>query len=250
MKKWLFLAIVGVILAGCSNGNSDQVSNEPSTEETSNDENETKTQEENTQQSSQEDTVSEKDEEDEAKEDGQAASETEDKKKSDPNAGLKKYRPEVGMKNIFTDGTAEIFSETAVAENDQFIQVVRDLNGNRTVSVYEWTADELVLVYQDTESEDPFAPIVENFGSNEEEQIIGSNEEVWKLIEDSATVTTELGEFTNVKVVQKTTNEVEGAETIFTRYYAPEYGLVKEVFELTGEQGYSGEAVLAKSEKR
>jgi hypothetical protein len=71
----------------------------------------------------------------------------------------------------------------------------------------------------------------------------------WKVINQNESVQTPYQTFTNVYVIQKITNEVEGAETIYTNYIAPGIGLIKETFEVTGDQGYSAESMLQKIEE-
>jgi hypothetical protein len=56
------------------------------------------------------------------------------------------------------------------------------------------------------------------------------------------------GTYEKVYLLEKITDEVQGADTIYTRYYAPGIGLVKETLEVTGENGYTGQMELASVE--
>ncbi|MGM0843744.1 MAG: lipoprotein [Bacillota bacterium] len=239
MKKWVILILIAALLAGCSSVENENANEETTTGDTAEDTGEGLNNDEEKQPVSESNETAAEDVEEKESE------EPKEVENGDPDAGLKNYRPEVGKEYVFTDGTSEVFTETVIAENDQYIQVVRTLRGNQTLQIFDWTADEMILVYEDIEVEDPFQNVLDSFDSNISESIMGSGQVEWELVEDGVVLATEAGEFKDVTVVRKVTNEVEDAETIYTRYYAPGAGLVKEVFELTGEQGYKGEAILA-----
>ena len=193
-----------------------------------------------------EETNSEKESDAEVKEE-EEANPSNDEEVSEP-TGLELYKPAVGMKKMFTDGEEEILQELVIAESEEFIQFAYVIGGHAGTQVFKWTADEISLYYDEVISDydksvlDSFQP------SNKLETIFSLDAAIkanWEVIEENAVVEVPYGKFEQVYIVQKTTDEVEGAETIYTRYYAPGYGLIKETFEVTGEYGYKGETLLS-----
>jgi|SRR5690606_36160446 len=160
--------------------------------------------------------------------------------------GFLVYRPEVGAKKTFTDDGEVMFSEEVIAANDEYVQIAIDLGGNKTIQIYRWTEDEIALVLEEREGLDPLVNQLNSFTPMEEPDVLlSSNGNAdWKVLESGVDIQVPYGSFQEVYVLQKVTDEVEGADTIYTRYFAPSVGLVKDGFELTGEGGYKGEASL------
>ncbi|MEK3992198.1 hypothetical protein [Robertmurraya sp. FSL R5-0851] len=171
--------------------------------------------------------------------------ETQGAKTSEP-SGLAIFKPEVGMvKTFIVEGENQTYTEEYVHESEEYIQKVTKIGEAATVQVYKWTEKEISLVFEDRTPDDPYKNYISelnNPGSIENY----SEEETsdWELIETNKTIEVPSGEYTNVIVFKKVTNEVEDAETIYVNYFAPGIGLIKEEFELTGDQGYSAAAVL------
>jgi hypothetical protein len=166
---------------------------------------------------------------------------------ADPD-GLKKYRPKVGIKKVFVDqDNFESLTEEVVFENDDYVQSITTIGQSVSVIVYKWTDKEISIV-KTVQNPDPHKNYLDNLEADPDAEMMITKEDAsgakWKLISSNETVQTPYQTFTNVYVIQKTTNEVEGADTIYTHYLAPGVGLVKELFEVTGEQGYSAESVL------
>ncbi|MGG4491635.1 hypothetical protein [Metabacillus idriensis] len=157
------------------------------------------------------------------------------------------YRPETGAKKQFKEGGAVLLTENVTAANKEYVQIALTLGDSTTTQIFKWTDSEITLVYEDRELQDHSLSILDSFEPNMNEKLLGSGAD-WKLLEKSAVVETPYGKQKNVFVIQKISNEVVGEETIFTRYYAPNLGLVKENFELTGENGYKGESSLSSVE--
>jgi hypothetical protein len=166
---------------------------------------------------------------------------------ADPD-GLKKYRPKVGIKKVFVDqDNFESLTEEVVFENDDYVQSITTIGQSVSVIVYKWTDKEISIV-KTVQNPDPHKNYLDNLEADPDAEMMITKEDAsgakWKMISSNETVQTPYQIFTNVYVIQKTTNEVEGADTIYTHYLAPGVGLVKELFEVTGEQGYSAESVL------
>ncbi|WP_223701276.1 hypothetical protein [Sutcliffiella deserti] len=242
-----------VLLSGCTSSDQNNSENE-----------EAATEQSSPSESNQDEKVADKEDEQketESKADSKAEDETEKESEtesteestdSDETLGLKAYLPGVGVEKKFTDGVEILVTEKIVAANSEYVQFVTYIGGNASFQIYKWTANEIVLVYEEVSVEDPTLNILDSFIPIENPEVILStikeNLTTWTIVERDSIVEVAYGTFENVYVVQKTTDEVEGADTIYTRYYAPGYGLVKEIFEVTGEDGYSGETELASVE--
>ncbi|MEH7381375.1 hypothetical protein V7138_13010 [Bacillus sp. JJ1533] len=181
------------------------------------------------------------------------APEQEETTKEEPEevAGYTLYRPEVGTSRTFTNNGEEIFTQEIVAENDEYVQLTIAIGGTISTQVYKWTADEISLVFEEREPSNPSESILDSFTPNEEIDVFVQSEgnSDWELIDEAASLKVPYGEFKDVLVIQKVTDEVEGADTIYTRYFAPSVGMIKESFEVTGEQGYEDEANLETVQK-
>jgi hypothetical protein len=175
-----------------------------------------------------------------------------------PADSYKHYRPEVGVEKKFYENDLHVMTELVIAENEEYIQRVIYLGDAPTVQVLRWTDDEVSVVYEDSEIEDPTVNILDEFESlakthtnehsNVGDVLLGQSP-TWKLTESSASIEVPFGKFEKVFVISKTTKEVEDADTIYTYYLAPGLGLIKESYEVTGEQGFYAEAVLKEVEK-
>lgn len=165
---------------------------------------------------------------------------------SDP--GLKIYQPEWGAEKKFTDGEDIVLTEKVVAVNDDYVQLSIKLGGNQSIQIFKWTENEVALVYEEVSVEDSSTNLLDSFTQNTNPEILLSTSGAtadWEVLETGVKVDVEYGSFNDVYVLQKVTDEVENADTIYTRYYAPSYGLIKETFEVTGENGYSGQTELS-----
>ncbi|PAE44483.1 hypothetical protein [Bacillus sp. 7884-1] len=168
--------------------------------------------------------------------------------------GLKAYRPKTGIKKIFIDHeNVPSLTEEVVFENGDYVQSIITIGQSASVVIYKWTENEISIVETIKNPDDPYKNYLEGIKEETKQEVMISKADAleadWKLINQNETVQTPYQTFTNVYVIQKITNEVEGAETIYTNYIAPGIGLIKETFEVTGEQGYSAESLLQKIEE-
>jgi hypothetical protein len=126
------------------------------------------------------------------------------------------------------------------------------LGDNKTTQIYRWTRDEITLIFEENNMENPLKNILSEFVPIEQFDTLVNNDTskttTWKLLENNRKETVPAGEFNHVLVIQKMTNEVVNEETTYTRYYAPKQGLIKEEFKLSGENGYSAISSLEKIE--
>jgi hypothetical protein len=168
--------------------------------------------------------------------------------------GLKAYRPKTGIKKIFIDHeNVPSHTEEVVFENGAYVQSIITIGQSASVVIYKWTENEISIVETIKNPDDPDKNYLEGINEETKQEVmiskLDSLEANWKVISQDETVQTPYQTFTNVYVIQKITNEVEGADTIYTNYIAPGVGLIKETFEVTGEQGYSAESLLQKIEE-
>ncbi|MEH6993132.1 hypothetical protein V7075_10490 [Neobacillus drentensis] len=168
--------------------------------------------------------------------------------------GLKAYRPKIGLKKIFIDHeNVQSLTEDVVFENGDYVQSIITIGQSASVVIYKWTENEISIVETIQNPDDPDKNYLEGINEETKQEVMISKtdslEANWKVISQNETVQTPYQTFTNVYVIQKITNEVEGADTIYSNYIAPGVGLIKETFEVTGEQGYSAESLLQKIEE-
>ncbi|MBP3950213.1 hypothetical protein [Bacillus suaedae] len=160
--------------------------------------------------------------------------------------GLFLYRPSVGSIMTFTNAGVEMFVHEVVATNDEYVQITVTLGGAPATQIYKWTSDEITLVFEDAAPVDPSEDRLDDFEQMEEPETLIhlKGEAKWELVDTAESITVPAGTFEDVYVIKLITDDVEGEESIFTRYYAPGIGLIKEEFELTGENGYTDGATL------
>lgn len=188
-------------------------------------------------------------EEEEKPEEDSSTDETEEiETPSDP--GLKVYQPSIGWEKKFTDGEDIVVTEKVIAANDEYVQFAMMVGGNQSIQIYKWTPTEVTLVYEEVSVEDASVNLLDSFTPNgNPEVLLAKGSAQWELVESGVKLDVAYGSFEDVYVINKVTDEVEDADTIYTRYYAPGYGLVKETYEVTGEYGYSGKSELEIVEK-
>jgi hypothetical protein len=167
---------------------------------------------------------------------------------------LKAYRPKTGVKKTFIDHeNVQSLTEEVVFENGDYVQSIITIGQSASVVIYKWTEDEISVVETIKNPDDPNKNYLDGINEGNKQEIMISKadslEADWKVISQNESVQTPYQTFTNVYVIQKITNEVQGAETIYTNYIAPGIGLIKESFEVTGDQGYTAESLLQKIEE-
>lgn len=146
-----------------------------------------------------------------------------------------------------------VFTEEIIAVNDEYVQTLLQLGDNKTTQVYRWTKDEITLVFEEHNMENPQEDILNQFAPIDQFETLLNNDTSkmisWKLLAADKKESVPAGNFNQVWVIQKTTDEVVDEETTYTRYYAPNHGLIKEEFQLSGENGYTAKSELEKIEK-
>jgi hypothetical protein len=176
-----------------------------------------------------------------------ATEEIKDEEKSAPaQMTFVDYRPKAGITKQFYDQGTLMFTEKIIAVNEQYVQRVLELGNAVTVQVLKWTADEITVVYESFESPDPSKNILDTFTPSEKIQPIVStagNKDI-EIVDTKASLKVPQGEYDQVLIVKKATHEVADADSYLTYYLAPGVGIIKEVYEVTGEQGYKAGSEL------
>ncbi|MGM0837613.1 MAG: hypothetical protein ACQEV7_15760 [Bacillota bacterium] len=248
MQKFIFLlalSCIMMVVTGCVKSEQNDMTSDTATNK--------KTQEQATQEADSSD-IKEKEKDNKEDKKENTAKENSDEGQTDETestevSGLEVYLPKIGMEKKFTDGVEILVSEKVVAQKGDFIQMATTIGGNTSFQVYKWTENEITLVFEEGSVDNPAQNILDSFTPMDKPQVIITLEDAvtgdWEIIENQSEVEVAYGTFENVYVVQKITDEIEDADTIYTRYYAPGVGLVKESLEVTGENGYSGKTELA-----
>lgn len=243
MKKFITLILSFILLIGCSNSQTDEGSNEETNKESN--------EKTDDNQQVKEDPVANDEANDETNNEELVTENNENENENEltqEKEGLLVYRPKVGSEMIYTKDGEEMFVYNIIAENDEYVQLTISIGESPTTHIYKWTATEITLVYEDPSASDPKINLLTDFKPTEAKtlesvvNLLGSAD--WKLLSETESITVPYGTFNDVYVLEKVTDDVENADTIFRRYYAPEVGLIKETFELTGENGYKDEAHL------
>jgi hypothetical protein len=167
--------------------------------------------------------------------------------------GLKYYRPTIGIKKTFMGADQfESFTEEFVYETNDYLQCIIRIGQSTSVIVYKWTDKEISIVSQIKDPQNPYKNYLNGINDPKNREILISQntspQTNWKLIQENETVKTPYQSFAGVTVIQKVTDEVKDADTIYTYYLAPKIGFVREIFKVTGEQGYSADSLLQKVE--
>ncbi|TKD70969.1 hypothetical protein [Pseudalkalibacillus hwajinpoensis] len=158
---------------------------------------------------------------------------------------LTTYRPETGDSKVFTSNGQTLFTEEIIDQNNQYVQRMITLGSMETMQVLKWSDEDVTVVYED-----------ENPGGDRESILaeFESVEEVDKLVEQPSSQSSDLeiskvdslevpyGSFEDILMV----SDVAGEEgVIITTYYAKSVGLIKQVYETTGENSQKEIAELS-----
>jgi hypothetical protein len=213
------------------------------------------TQQENTEQpedkGSQPEDESAQEEEDTVDESG---SNQEDKKPDtdhDTNAEsvISGLKPDTKVKKVFNQNDEFTLTETIVDMNDEYLQRVFQIGDMVTLQVLKWDNEVIQVVYEQSNPEKPEQSILDEFSHNKEMQPMADINRAedepseWKLVSKEETVTVPYKTFEGVYSVRSKISE-GNANTIHTIYFAPGIGMIKEIFEETGDDGYTVESVL------
>lgn len=163
-------------------------------------------------------------------------------------SGLALYKPEQATIRSYTENGELVYTEEVIAVNDQFVQILLTLGSSKTTEIYKWDEDEIALVFQQRDLENDKTDMLDNFKPNIPEELIVGENATWKLLGEHEEISIGNQTYKDVIKVTKTTEEVVGEKTNYTRYYAKGLGRIKEEIEQTGEAGYNASMELTKVE--
>lgn len=241
MKKIIALLLAaGLLLVGCSNAQGDTANqsnkNQEQVTEQQNDSEVVNTNSEGVSESKDNEDWSESDSSDEKSQ-----------KEESEVAGFKQYRPDVGSTKTFMENGSEAYREEVIAENDQYVQLLITLGANKTVEIYKWTEDEISLVFQEFNPPNADENMLDlTFADDVTDVIVKIDGQAdWEMINTLEELDVNGTVYSNVLVVKKEVEEIEGEISTYFRYYAPGKGLIKETVEVSGEDNYTSEVYLS-----
>ncbi|MBN8210721.1 hypothetical protein JI666_18345 [Bacillus sp. NTK071] len=158
---------------------------------------------------------------------------------------LTTYRPKTGDTKVFTSNNETIFTETIINQNDEYVQRMITLGSMKTMQILKWSDENVTVVYEDENSGGDIESVLGEFEAVEEiatlvEQPTSENADLEITKVDSVEVP--YGSFEDVLKVRKAAGE-DGV--MITTYYAQSVGLIKQVYETTGENSQKEIAELS-----
>lgn len=175
------------------------------------------------------------------------------KEKEEVNLLIQQLKPEKNMIKTFENKDFSL-TETIVDHNDTHVQRVFKVGEMVTLQILKWDQDAIQVVYEESNPKDPKKSKLSDFSPNKEMQPMADiNREgegdtpQWEIISEDETLEVPYDTFENVVVVRNTV-KAGNKNTINTIYYAPGIGMIKEVYEETGDNGKKIESVLKKVE--
>ncbi len=240
MRRLLFLLIIILVTSACSDD--DGIKSSAEQEDVVEGEDESQTDSQN--------------EEDSQKKSNQGKTTENPDSKNDNKENAKKdstiiqedfrnYRPEVGDKKTFIQNDQYEITHNIIAGNDRLLQRVIEFGDVETLQILEWSSDQLSVVFQE-ENPKSISDQLDTFETYESPKTLininksGNGEgESWEVIADKETVEVPYGNFENVFVVKRTKiSESSSNKNVYKAFYAPNVGLIKETYEVIGDNGY------------
>ncbi|WP_374055161.1 hypothetical protein [Rossellomorea sp. FM04394] len=179
--------------------------------------------------------------------------ETSEKEKEEVNMLLQQLKPEKNMVKTFENKDFSL-TETVVDHNETHVQRVFKVGEMVTLQILKWDQDSIQVVYEESNPKNVKESILDNFTPDKEAQPLadikrkGKGDTTrWEIISEDETVEVPYDTYEHVVAVRSTVKN-GNVNTINTMYYAPGIGMIKEVYEETGDNGYKIESVLKKVE--
>ncbi|MCA1065376.1 hypothetical protein LCL98_18290 [Rossellomorea aquimaris] len=205
------------------------------------------------------------DTEDSSAEGEEAAEETEDPsedsspdeeketEKEEVNLLIQQLKPEKNMVKTFENKDFSL-TETVVDHNKTHVQRVFKVGEMVTLQILKWDQDAIQVVYEESNPKNVKESILDRFTPDKEAEILADIKHKGKgetprfeIISEDETVEVPYDTYRHVVVVRNTV-KTGAVNTINTIYYAPGIGMIKEVYEETGDNGYKIETVLKQVE--
>ncbi|KIL43012.1 hypothetical protein [Jeotgalibacillus campisalis] len=159
--------------------------------------------------------------------------------------GFNLYRsPENAVKTFSQDEFT--ITHEVIDQNKEFVQEEVKFGDVVSHTIYQWNEDGFSVVYteENPKNQESLIEEFEPVESPKEEMTLAasanSEKEEWNVVSTTDEVTVPYGSFSDVVQIQMTvSSETSGRQTETTRFFAPEVGLIKEVIEVEGENGYT-----------
>ncbi|RBP02764.1 hypothetical protein [Rossellomorea aquimaris] len=189
----------------------------------------------------------------EPSEDSSSEEDNETAEKEEVNLLLQQLKPDKNVVKTFENKDFSL-TETVVDHNETHVQRVFKVGEMVTLQILKWDQDAIQVVYEESNPKNVKESILDNFSPNKEALPLadikrkGKGDTTrWEIISEDETVEVPYDTYENVVAVRSTVKS-GNVNTINTMYYAPGIGMIKEVYEETGDNGYKIESVLKKVE--
>lgn len=157
---------------------------------------------------------------------------------------LNDYRPSKDEIRTYVQDDFQITYEV-VDQNDQYVQESVKFGDISSQHIYQWNEEGFSIVYSEENPQDE-GSIIENFKPVESpKEAVSINSQgdgesgKWDVTALEEELSVPYDTFHDVLMAKKTvTSETSGQKTSTTRYFARNIGLIKEVIEVDGENGY------------
>ncbi|MGF3105064.1 hypothetical protein [Rossellomorea sp. DUT-2] len=173
--------------------------------------------------------------------------------KEEVNLLLQQLKPDKNVVKTFENKDFSL-TETVVDHNETHVQRVFKVGEMVTLQILKWDQDAIQVVYEESNPKNVKESILDNFTPEKESLPLadikrkGKGDTTrWEIISEDETVEVPYDTYENVVAVRSTVKNGD-VNTINTMYYAPGIGMIKEVYEETGDNGYKIESVLKKVE--
>ncbi|WP_044338411.1 hypothetical protein [Rossellomorea aquimaris] len=180
--------------------------------------------------------------------------ETTEKEKEEVNMLLQQLKPEKNMVKTFENKDFSL-TETVVDHNETHVQRVFKVGEMVTLQILKWDQDAIQVVYEESNPKNVKESMLDSFSPDKEAKPLadikhkGKGDTTrWEIISEDETIKVPYDTYEHVVAVRSTVKN-GNVNTINTMYYAPGIGMIKEVYEETGENGYKIESVLTKVEE-
>jgi hypothetical protein len=257
LKKYFIVSLLTLsmtVFTACSASSPDEVSTKEDPVNTSG-EKETNSTEDTSEKESDEGTGS-KGEESSGSSDLSPEESDDDKEsveKEETNMLLLQLKPDQKVVKTFENKDFSM-TEKIVDFNDTHVQRVLKVGDMETMQILKWDEEVIQVVYEENNSNKASESKLDDFTPNKEMQAMADVDRKgkgdtsrWEIISENETVEVPYKTYKNVVVVQNT-EQNGNAKTIHKIYFAPQIGMIKEVYEETGDKGYTVESVLKKAE--
>ncbi|WP_347548768.1 hypothetical protein ABFG93_14655 [Pseudalkalibacillus hwajinpoensis] len=146
---------------------------------------------------------------------------------------LTNYRAEEGVVKSFTSNGQPHFNEEIIDQNKTYVQRVITLGSMKTLQILKWTEEDVSIVEEESNPEQIQSKL-DGFEAVEEvDTLLTLSDESNRTVTLLESVEVPYGTFEDVIEMKRSIGE---ENMVVTTYYAPNTGLIKQVYEIGGDQ--------------